>query len=67
MSELRDKIVRAAQDRDRYELRDLARNDRYAVEDFMRYDARFELSRGEQQFVKGEFCRAGLRGMCEDD
>lgn len=49
--ETRDRLIKAARDRDRVELRHLARWDRREVESLLRYEARGELTPGEREYA----------------
>lgn len=52
MSDVAERLRRAAQDRDIYALRDLMRWDSWEVRDVYRYDVRPELSLSERELVE---------------
>jgi len=58
--DVREQLLEAARNRDSYELRRLAREDRYEVGHVMRHEGRVELSPGEREYAAEVFREAGV-------
>lgn len=59
-ADVRDRIRDAAEGRDRYALRELARYDRYEAESYMRHESRSDLTPGEREYASEVFEDAGM-------